>query len=187
LFVTNVLNGTVAAGGSVVNRGTVLRVHLMIPSSGPPILQSMTVVGSGFSEKTDPAALVVGPTGVGLSADGSGTLYIADSVNNRIQAIPNAVGRTTSAGTGTTVTSGGSLNDPLGLTVGPDGDIVSMNGGDGFAVKTSPSSGQQIGKRMLDSSGNPPGAGALFGVAIADGTGLYYVDDATNTLNLVTQ
>ena len=26
----------------------------------------MTVVGSGFAESTNPAALVVGPTGVGL-------------------------------------------------------------------------------------------------------------------------
>ncbi len=184
LFVTNVLNGTVAAGGNVVNRGTVLRLDLRIPSSGMPILQSMTVIGSGFSERTDPAALVIGPTGVHLSADSSGTLYVADSINNRIAAIPNAVQRTTSAGRGMTVSSGGALNDPLGLTVGPGGDIVTMNGDDGFAVKTSPS-GQQIGKRLLDSSGNPPGAGALFGVTIVDGTGLYYVDDATNTLNLV--
>lgn len=186
LFVTNVLNGTVAGGGNVVNQGTVLRLHLRIPAKGIPVLQSMTVIGSGFSEKSDPAALVIGPTGVHLSADGGEILYVADSVNNRIAAIPNAVKRTTTVGRGMTVTSGGSLNDPLGLTVGPDGNIVTMNGGNGFAVKTSPS-GQQLGKGLLDSSGNPPGAGALFGVAIANGTGLYYVDDATNTLNLLVE
>jgi len=183
VFVTNVLNGTVAANGNVVNEGTVVRLHLRIRSGSMPLLQSMTVIGSGFSEKTDPAALVIGPTGVGLGADGS-TLYVADSINNRITAISNAVQRTTNGGQGMTVTMGGSLNDPLGLTVGPDGNIVTMNGGDGFAVKTSPS-GQQVGKGLLDSSGSPPGAGALFGVAIANGTGLYYVDDATNTLNLL--
>ena len=39
---------------------------------------------------------------------------------------------------------------------------------------------------MLDSSGSPPGAGALFGLAVAPGgSGVYYVDDATNTLNLL--
>jgi hypothetical protein len=36
----------------------------------------------------------------------------------------------------------------------------------------------------LDSSGNPPGAGALFGLVVVQGQGLYFVDDATNTLNL---
>jgi len=36
---------------------------------------------------------------------------------------------------------------------------------------------------LLDSSGSPAGAGALFGL-VFDSNGLYYVDDATNTLNL---
>lgn len=34
LFVTNVLNGTVAAGGKVVNQGTVLRINLDVPNQG---------------------------------------------------------------------------------------------------------------------------------------------------------
>lgn len=54
-----------------------------------PIMGTTTVIANGFSERTDPAALVVGPTGVGLASDG--TLYVADSVNNRIAAIPNAL------------------------------------------------------------------------------------------------
>src|SRR6201987_2557821 len=36
LFVTNVLNGTVAAGGSVVNQGTVVRIDLTLSPSSPP-------------------------------------------------------------------------------------------------------------------------------------------------------
>ncbi|HKB48509.1 MAG TPA: hypothetical protein VKC57_12480, partial [Ktedonobacterales bacterium] len=36
LFVTNVLNGTVAAGGAVVNRGTVLRIALSVSGGTPP-------------------------------------------------------------------------------------------------------------------------------------------------------
>jgi hypothetical protein len=40
--------------------------------------------------------------------------------------------------------------------------------------------------RTLDSSGSPPGAGALFGLAVKPGAdAVYYVDDATNTLNLL--
>ena len=193
LFVTNVLNGTVAGGGNVVNQGTVVRLNLTIAHGAMPSLQSMTVIGSGFSEKTDPAALVIGPTGVHLSnSSGDGNnedgnqgqvLYVADSVNNRIAAIPNPLSRNSSANTGMTVTKGGALNDPLGLTVIPNGDIITVNGDDGFEIETTPS-GHQISKVLLDSSGNPPGAGALFGVAFVSGQGLYYVDDATNTLNL---
>jgi hypothetical protein len=182
LFVTNVLNGTVAAGGTVVHGGTVIRLTLTGLFGKTPELQSMTVIGSGFSERTDPNALVIGPTGVGLSANGD-LLYVADSLNNRITAIPDPVFRDTSAGTGAIVTQGGSLNDPLGLTVSQDGNILTANGDDGFLVVTTPN-GDQVFKTLLDSSGTPPGNGALFGLVQSPGQGLYYVDDATNTLNL---
>ena len=59
---------------------------------------AVTTIGSGFAERTDPAALVVGPTGVGLGFNG--TLYVADTVGNRITAIPRARAGMTSAGTG---------------------------------------------------------------------------------------
>jgi hypothetical protein len=183
LFVTNVMNGTTAGGGNVVHGGTVTRLTLTGLYGKVPELQSITVIGSGFSERTDPAALVIGPTGVGLSPNAD-LLYVADSLNNRIVAIPDPVFRATSAGTGATVTQGGSLNDPLGLTVAPDGTILTVNGNNGFLVVTVPN-GDQIYKKLLDSSGTPPGNGALFGLVPVPGKGLYYVDDATNTLNLL--
>lgn len=189
LFFTNVLNGTVAGGGKIVHGGTVVRMDLNITKGSQPSIQSITVIGSGFAERTDPAALVIGPTGVHLGSrgdhgdDNGQVLYVADSLNNRVAAISKAMTRTTSDGTGDTVTKGGSINDPLGLTVLANGNIVTANGGNGFAVETTPS-GHQIAKALLDSSGNPPGAGALFGLVPVTGMGLFYVDDATNTLNL---
>jgi hypothetical protein len=182
LFVTNVLNGTVAGGGKVVHGGTVTRLTLNGLNGKMPELQSINVIGSGFSERTDPAALVIGPTGLGLSRNAN-LLYVADSLNNRVTAITNPVLRDTSAGTGATLTQGGSLNDPLGLAVGQDGNILTVNGDNGFLVVTTPD-GDQVYKTLLDSSGNPPGSGALFGLVHVKGQGLYYVDDATNTLNL---
>ena len=186
LFVTSVLNGTVAGGGNVVNQGTVIRMNLTVASGNMPFLDSITVIGSGFSERTDPAALVIGPTGVGLgpSNDGSGslTLFVADSLNNRIAAIPAALVRTSSAGTGTTVSEGGSLNDPLGLFVASGGNILTTDGNDGFLIATTPS-GNQVFKALIDNNGNPPGAGALFGL-VQVGTSVYFVDDAENTLNV---
>jgi len=184
LFVTNVLNGTVAATPNTVDGGTVVRINLTSPTSGTPMVTSETVIGDQFPERTDPGALVVGPTGLGLSGS---TLYIADSVGNRIASIPNALNATAPV-SGTTVSSGGAINDPLGLAIAPNGDILTTNGGDGNLVETTPA-GTQVAVKALDSTPAPPGPngnGALFGLAITpDQSGVYYVDDATNTLNLL--
>jgi hypothetical protein len=179
LFVTNVLNGTVAANGKVVNRGTVVRIILLNSPGAMPQELLRTVIGSGFPEKTDPAALVIGPTGVALGLDG--TLYVADTVKNRIAAIPQAVLRTNSAGTGKTVSAGGWLNGPLGVAIAPNGDILTVNAGDGNAVELTPQ-GTQVTKKAIDTSG--AGAGTLFGLALTpNGKGLYFVDDGDNTLD----
>ncbi len=183
LFVANVLNGTVAAKGGVVHRGTVLRIVIGFGRGQLPAIHSVTKVGSGFAERTDPVTFVAGPTGLGLSRNGS--LYVADTAMNRITRIGNALTRHTSAGTGAVLTSGGKLNAPLGLTIAPNGDVLTVNGGDGRIVETSPS-GMQVASRFLDRSGSPPGNGALFGVTLAPAdSGVYYVDDAANTLRLL--
>ena len=185
LFVTNVLNGTVAASPNTVDGGTVVRIGLSTPSVGVPEVTSETVIGTGFPERTDPAALVVGPTGVGLAGDG--TLYVADSANNRIASIADAATRTTATG-GSTVSASGAINDPLGLAIAPGGDILTTNGGDGNLVETTPA-GQQAAVKILDTTPAPPGPngnGTLFGLAVVpDGSGVYFVDDGTNTLDLL--
>jgi hypothetical protein len=180
LFVTNVLNGTVAGNGGLVDEGTVIRINIVVTKTEAPVVQSINTIGSGFPERTDPAALVIGPTGVGLNGDG--TLYVADSLDNRIAAIPNALDRLTTVGVGTTVLSYQGLNDPLGLTV-LGGNILTVNGNNGLLIVVC-AGGTVLGEGLLDNSGMPPGAGALFGLAGAV-EGLYFVDDATNTLNLL--
>jgi hypothetical protein len=181
LFVTNVLNGTVAAGGSIVNRGTVLRLLITSGPFGPPRLLAVTKIGSGFAERTDVAALVIGPTGVGLGPNG--TLYVADTLNNRIAAIPNAVFRLTDDGPGRTVSQGGNLTGELGLAIAPGGDILTVNSGDGNIVETTPG-GAQVAVKTIDT--NNGGAGNLFGLAVKPGAdAVYFVDDFSNTLNLL--
>ena len=183
LFVTNVLNGTVAANGKTVFGGTVLRLVINIPAFGLPFIRFDTTIGSGFPETLNQAALVIGPTGVGLG--GNGTLYVADTLGNRIAGIPNALFRGFVAGPGFTVSRGHHLNGPLGLVIAPNGNILTVNSGNGNLVELTPS-GAQIAVRRLDSSGSPPGAGALFGLAVKPGQdAVYYVDDVTNTLNLL--
>jgi DNA-binding beta-propeller fold protein YncE len=178
LFVTNVLNGTVAGGGKIVNQGTVIRVALSVRRESAPSVKSITVIGSGFPERTDPLALVLGPTGVALSKNHK-TLYVADSLNNRIAAISDPLTRQSSANTGSTLSIGGALNDPLGMTVATNGDVLTVNGNDGNMVVTKPN-GEQSATILLD----PAGAGVLFGLTDVREQGVYFVDDGTNTLDL---
>jgi hypothetical protein len=183
LFVTNVLNGTVAANGAVVSQGSVLRITLSIPIGGMPTPTSFTTIASKFGERTDPAALVIGPTGLGLGGDG--TLFVADTAESRIAAIPNAVSRPGDAGDGDTVAQGRALKQPLGLAIAPNGNILTVNGADGLMVETTPD-GRQTGARFVDVSHSRNGAGTLFGLAIApNGRGVTFVDDGNNTLNIL--
>ncbi len=183
LFVTNVLNGTVAAKGGTVFGGTVLRLVVQIPRSGLPWIQFNTTIGSGFPETLNTSALVIGPTGVGLGPNG--TLYVADTLANRVAGIPDATFRGFSAGRGFTVSVGHQLNGPLGLVVAPGGDILTVNSGNGNLVEITPS-GFQVAVRTLDRSGSPAGAGALFGLAVKPfQRAVYFVDDATNTFDLL--
>jgi plastocyanin len=128
-----------------------------------------------------PTALVIAPTGVALASNG--TLYLADTLVNRISAIPQAMSRTNPAPKGgSTVSEGGHLKEPLGLALAPNGNIVTTNAGDGNIVETTPA-GKQVAVQTGDKK---TGAGSLFGLAIpADGKRIYFVDDGENTLNLL--
>jgi hypothetical protein len=172
LFVTNVLNGTVNAGGNVVDKGTVVRLRLFLGWFGPQVMSNQ-VIASGFGEHTDPNALVVGPTGVGLGR--GDVLYVADSNANRIAAIPDALVRNSVLGNGgLTVAEGGMLSDPLGLAVAPNGDILTANGNDGNVLETAPD-----GTPVTFTTLVADGGGDLFGIAVAPHrSGLYFVDDA---------
>jgi hypothetical protein len=172
LFVTNVLGDIAAASPtSPVPGGTVVRIGLDLSQHRLPETTEMRVVADGISVRPDPAALVVGPTGVAVADD---TLYVADSVNSRILAIDDPFGRAVPT-TGRVVSTGGNLNDPLGMTIAPNGDIVTVNGGDGNAVETTPG-GTQLPPVTLDN--NSGGGGNLFGIALTpDHRGLYFVDD----------
>jgi hypothetical protein len=179
LFVTNVLNGTVASGETPTPGGTVVRLRIHTSEHHAPAVTEESVIGEGFPERTDPAALVIGPTGVELG--NGGTLYVADTLQNRLAAIPNARTRTTPVGGGgETVATGGYLNSPLGLTVAPNGDILTTNGADGNLVETTP-----VGAEFQPFN-TGFGEGALFGLALAPHRGgIYLVDDGNNTLQLL--
>ena len=182
VFITNAFNGTAAGKGKIVRRGTVTRIALRLSAHAVPKLAGATTIASGLAEQASPDAFVLGPTGVGLGANG--TLYVADTATSTITAVPDALFRSHSAGTGLAVTSGRALAQPLGLAIAPNGDILTVNGGNGKIVETTPG-GSQVATTFLDNSGSPAGAGALFGLAVAPGSILYFVDDAANTLRVL--
>ena len=199
LFFTNVLNGTVAGKGQVVNQGTVVRASLLLRPGRPPVAQSMTVIASGLPERTDPSALVIGPTGVALGfgpgcqaeawndclGGGAPVLYVADTLSNRIATVSDPFARASSAGLGGTLSANGSLKGPLGTTVTDDQHVLAVNSGNGVITEIAPD-GTQLAHERLDNTGSPPrGAGNLFGLQIKGERHVFFVDDGSNTLNLL--
>jgi hypothetical protein len=183
LLVTNVLNGGIQHTMAVVHQGTVLRLTLVLRHGRAPHWVSTTKIASGLPEQQNASAFVLGPTGVGISGS---WLYIADTQSSAITKVAHPVLRPGSGGPGTPVTANGKLSGPLGLAIAPNGDILTVNGNNGLIVETTPG-GAQIASKLLDNTPPPPlGAGALFGLAVKPyGRGVYYVDDAQNTLRLL--
>jgi hypothetical protein len=110
-----------------------------------------------------------------LAPDRNASIVTYCSAGNRIAAIPDALDRTRAAsGGGTTLAHGHRLASPLGLAIAPDGDVLTVNAGDGRLDETTPS-GKQVSSRTLVAHG----AGDLFGLAVApNARGVYFVDDA---------
>jgi hypothetical protein len=166
-----------------LKQATVLRLELQIPDGKPPVLVGQTVIADGFAQRADRDNFLLGPTGLALSPDG--TLYVTDGLDNLIAAIPDALTRSVSAGTGRVVTQGGLLSWPLAMVYTPAGHLLVCNGKDGQVVEIDPLAGRQLYSQWIDSdqAQSPPGNGDLFGIALTpDGNGFYYVEDDMNTL-----
>ncbi|HEY6295665.1 MAG TPA: hypothetical protein VIX15_08375 [Streptosporangiaceae bacterium] len=180
LFVSNALGGNTATrdGVPVTGNCTVVRLDLTLSATAPPALTSTTVIGANFPWAANKAALVLAPTGLALAANG--TLYVADTLTNSVSAIPQALTRTDSVtAAASTVSAGGALSAPLGMTLAPNGDLVVVNGDNGNAVEITPA-GRQLTTRTLVKNG----AGDLFGIITISGGDLLVANDGTNALDV---
>jgi sugar lactone lactonase YvrE len=181
LFVANTLVGLAHSPTATAAQGDVVRLSLSQTATSAPKITAETTVASGLSERGDPSAFVKGPTGLALGSDG--TLYIADNLNNRILAVPQALTVSSSAGTGSVLTSGGQL----AASKSPDGDLLAANAVNGKIVEITPA-GKQVGEyyAIQNVGQDPAGNGDLFGIAINQaGTGVIFVKDDENTLALL--
>lgn len=174
-FVSNVLSGTVA------------RIDIYIGTSGATLLKSSRIIASGYAHRTDPAALVVGPTGLAYDA-AHDLLYVASTSDNAVFAVPRAGTRTSDEGPGRVVYQDNEhLHGPLALAFAPNGDLVTANGD---AVNPDPQQSSEIVEftpqgRFVAQMQVDPAVGAAFGLAFGQSsTGqsqFAAVNDGTNT------
>jgi DNA-binding beta-propeller fold protein YncE len=181
VFVSNVVSGTVT------------RIDLKVPApgtGGKPMVESETVIGSGFTSQPNGGAVILGPTGLAYDPK-TDTLYVASTADNAVFAIKHAGSRHSDAGTGKVIFTDPNLRGPLGLVLAPNGDLIVANGD---AVNTDSTgqhnselieftpSGQLVGHFQVDTN-----AGSAFGLAVTVDNGTLRfaaVDDSTNTVSI---
>lgn len=181
VFVSNVLNGTVT------------RLDLAVPvhgAPGKPMLLKATQIASGYVHRCDPAALVVGPTGLALDEDHD-LLYVASTGDNAVYAIENAGTTGTMSGTGRLVYIDDThLRGPLGLVLAPNGNLITTNGD---AVNPDPTQPSELveftpgGVFVAERPVNGTAQGGAFGIAMRRAGNrivLAAVDDVLNNLDV---
>jgi DNA-binding beta-propeller fold protein YncE len=176
VFVSNVLNGTVA------------RFDVAVGAHDLTIVKK-TLVANGYTHVPNAAAVVLGPTGLAFDA-GTDTLYVASTADNAIYAVSHASHLATAGGRGGLVFSDAHLRGPLALRFAPNGDLLTANGDAVNGDPLHPSemveftkSGHFVREYNVD-----PSQGAAFGMdTILQGRepgGFNYaaIDDTTNSI-----
>ncbi|HTS24881.1 MAG TPA: hypothetical protein VMH81_03355 [Bryobacteraceae bacterium] len=187
--------GTAQVFFSNVLNGTVTRLDLAFSGDGETVsVRRALTVAQGYNHRTDPAALVLGPSGLFYDARHD-ILYVASSADNAIYAVPDAGSRgDASAGTGTIIYQDlNHLHGPLDLVMAPNGHLLVANSDGSNANPNDPSelveftvTGQFIAQYSVD-----PNNGGAFGIGITtigNGAAIRFaaVDDNMNTLTMWT-
>ena len=156
VFVSNVLNGTV------------VRLDVAIDANGIH-LQRSTRIASGYPFRGDPAALVVGPTGLAYDPQRD-VLYVASTADNAIFAVYGAGATRHDGGKGALIYADNRhLHGPLALALGPNGHLFTANGDAVNADATQPSEiveftpqGRFVAQLSMDAA-----PGGAFGLAFS--------------------
>ncbi len=180
IFVSNVLSGQIT------------RFEVTYNGGGQTIaVQPAVTVAAGYSHRTDPTAIVLGPSGLAYDEQHD-ILYVANSADNTIYAV-NGAATSPGQGTGSMIFNDATkLHGPVNLTLAPNGHLIAANSDGSNQDPNQPSElveftpgGQFIGEYSIDQ-----GSGAAFGISVTMvGPGVVRVaavDDSTNTLKTFT-
>lgn len=156
VFVSNVLSGTI------------VRIDMGFPSTGGVNVIRTVVIGTGFTHRTDPAALVLGPSGLAFDSKNN-ILYVASSTDNAIYALIGAATAKASLGAGTLVYQDPThLHGPAQMAWAPNGHLLVANSDGSNADPNQPSeivefttTGQFVAQYSIDANN-----GGAFGVAV---------------------
>jgi hypothetical protein len=179
IFVSNVLNGTVVRFDTHVNFESL-------------VIDRAVTIGAGYNHKTDPAALVLGPSGLNYDEQND-VLYVASSEDNAVYAIENAGKISTDVSSKKTgrvvVRDYEHLHGPLDLVRTPNGHFLVANS-DGTNVDAAQPSeiveynayGEFINQFSVD-----PNNGGAFGLSFQDinASGRFaFVNDNQNNITV---
>jgi len=186
----NGVSGTAHVWISNVLSGVVSRFDITYTATN--ISATALVLASGFTHRTDPAALVLGPTGLAYDPIHD-ILYVASSTDNAVYQIPTAAApHTASVSASLFFEDPIHLHGPLDLTILPNGHFLVADSDGSNVDPNQPSelveysaTGAFLGQMSVD-----PNNGGAFGVAINNlGWGTFRlaaVDDNANTLSIWT-
>ena len=179
LFVSNALSGGIT------------RFDLQVGSGGVTIVKSLQIA-SGYSHRCDPAALVVGPTGLAYDPFRD-VLYVASTEDNAIYAVYGAGHATADKGPGAVIyTDDTHLHGPLALVLAPNGDLITSNAD---VINSDPNQPSELVEftregRFVKQLSMDPGQGGSFGIGLAragdDTIRLAAVDDNAANLTIWT-
>ena len=178
VFVSNVLSGTVT------------RLNFALTNRGVTLI-SKARIASGYGHQLIAAIVAVGPTGLAYDPSRD-ILYVASTSDNEIFGVGDAAGRTSSAGTGFLVFADQTvLHGPLGLTLAPNGALITANGDGVNAGGTQNDLVEFTKEGTLVATYQLDGGllGAAFGIASDASPGAIRfaaVDDDLNTLTIWT-
>ncbi|MGD0959457.1 MAG: hypothetical protein ABSB19_06595 [Methylomonas sp.] len=179
IFVSNVLSGTV------------VRFDAHVHANGLTINQVVTIA-SGYNHRTDPAALVLGPSGLNYDEEND-TLFVASSLDNAVYAISDASQINKNVNPGSTgklvLQDDVHLHGPIDLVIAPNGHLLVANSDGSNVDPNQPSEiveygaeGEFIGQFSVD-----PNNGGAFGLSFKEYQGLgrfAFVDDNQNNITI---
>jgi hypothetical protein len=181
--------GRVLAFVSNVLSGTVTRLDLKVGAAGVTV-ESATQIASGYLHRCDPAALVVGPTGLVYDRDRD-VLYVASTEDNAVYAVRHASFTSRDVRRGALIYEDAvHLHGPLAMAQAPNGDLLVSNSD---VINADPNQPSEIVEfttdgRFVKELSVDPNQGGSFGLAVATGRTTHFaaVDDNTGTLAIWT-